>query len=138
MLDYLEDLLQLQRVIFTNVESHQYRATSKKGMCRLSALVTITAECHSLYQHSIEALRLLHSKLSSDDISGLSGRFQMITYGLQHFVENVRRQQLQLDDLKITLLWSLLPSDLRNSADLTEKLPEPSAPCITDLDDEFN
>lgn len=128
--DYLENLLHLQRVIFTNIEKHQISTTSKKGICRLSSLVIIIAECNLLYQHSITVLRLLHSHLSPDDISGLCDRFNMIFEELKTFYEHVRSMQLTLDYLEIPQM----PNTTPNLFAFVENSQEPSAPLISDMD----
>lgn len=125
MFDYLEDLLHLQRVIFANIARHQVSAASKKGMCRLASLATIIAECNLLYQHSITTLRLLHSQLSPDDISGLSNRFNVIFEELKWFYAHVRIQQLPNDYL-VTI--PQLPATLPNLYSLDNNPQEPSAP----------
>ncbi|XP_073840536.1 huntington interacting protein related 1-like isoform X2 [Musca autumnalis] len=91
MCDYLQDLLHLQRLIFINLKTDQIIPDSKKGLCRLTALVTILAECNLLYRHTVDVLRLLHSQLPPDDISGLTERFNNnIFVELQRFYEQVR------------------------------------------------
>lgn len=129
LFDYLEDLLYLQRVIFVNMQRDQISATSKKGMCRLASLATIIAECNLLYQHSITVLRLLHSQLSPNDISGLSDRFQAIFEELKFMHECVRQQPMSLHYLVIPELPTLQP----NLCTFDEHQQEPTAPSISDL-----
>ncbi|KAM7359074.1 huntington interacting protein related 1-like [Cochliomyia hominivorax] len=132
LFDYLEDLLNLQRVIFTNMEEYQISVTSKKGMCRLSGLATSLKECNLLYIHLVDILRLLFSQLSPDNISGLSERFNVIFIELKFFFEHVRSQSLQLDhDLLIPYLPTVMPNLLTS---IDENLPEPSAPSLYELE----
>ncbi|XP_065362533.1 huntingtin-interacting protein 1-like [Calliphora vicina] len=130
LFDYLEDLLHLQHVIFTNIEQRQISAASKQGMCRLASLVTIIAECNLLYQHSITVLRLLHLQLSPDDISGLRDRFNGIFVELKLFYEHVRCQQWPYDYF---LAIPELPMMQPNLYTFSENQQEPSAPMINDL-----
>lgn len=110
MCDYLEDLLQLQHLIFTNIKQDGISTQSKKGLCRLTALATIIDDCNLLYQHSVEALIQLHSQLPPDDISGLSERFtNVIHVELRRFFEKARDHHSSLNYVEIPELPLTVP-----------------------------
>lgn len=134
LFDYLEDLLQLQSVIFADIHQYKISVVSKKGICHLSALFTIIAECNILYDHSVTILQLLHTQLSPDDISGLTNRFNVIFKNLKEFYAYVRHQQLHLDYyLEIPYLPDTNPIFYTSNTEMLD-LPQPSAPSINDLE----
>ncbi|XP_058980449.1 huntington interacting protein related 1 isoform X2 [Musca domestica] len=138
MCDYLEDLLDLQHLIFIDLTTNQIFPDSKQGLCRLTAFTTIMTECNLMYQHLVDVLRLLHSQLSPDYISGLSVRFNNVIFiQLRRFYEQVRSLPLSSNYFDVPVLptespivtgvYYTTPAINRNSH-------EPSAPLITDLD----
>uniref|UniRef100_A0A1L8EBU2 ENTH domain-containing protein n=1 Tax=Haematobia irritans TaxID=7368 RepID=A0A1L8EBU2_HAEIR len=135
MCDYLENLLKLQRAIFTNLAVHNIIAESKKGQCRSMALVTIIEECDVLYHNTLEILQILHMQLSPEVTSDIRERFSKVLCDeLRNFFDYAR----SFESLSKSVEIPKIPMDLPNLFDAIPAVcysHEPSAPFIMDLED---
>ncbi|PAA49961.1 hypothetical protein BOX15_Mlig002007g4 [Macrostomum lignano] len=75
LLDYLDELLVLQNVVFASLDKSKANSMTLHGQCKLSPLIQCLQDSAGLYDALVKILFRLHSSLPTDTLTGHKERF---------------------------------------------------------------
>jgi len=84
-LDYLEELLNLEKSIFDSLDMSKANSMTSSGQCRLNSLIACIQDSVHLYDYSVKIIFLLHQHLPPDTLSGHTSRFLVLFSRLRKF-----------------------------------------------------
>lgn len=85
MLDYMEDVLQLQRLVFNSIDMSRASSMTSSGQCKLAPLIVCILDSSMLYDYLVKMLFKLYSSLPPDVLTGHRDRFNTLFKGLKQF-----------------------------------------------------
>jgi huntingtin interacting protein 1 len=74
-LDYMDEILALERGVFSSLDMSKATSMTAGGQCRLAPLIVCIQDSVHLYDYTVKLLFLLHQHLPPDTLSGHSSRF---------------------------------------------------------------
>jgi len=129
-LDYLEDLLNLQKGIFDSLDMSKSNSMTNSGQCRLAPLIICIQDSAHLYDYSVKIIFLLHQHLPPDTLSGHTSRFLMLFPQLRKFYSTCTSLQyfkhlVQVPGLPDQPPNFLVAAELRQHVTPVAVVPEP-------------
>ena len=74
-LDYMDEILALQKGVFSSLDMSKANSMTMGGQCRLAPLIVCIQDSVHLYDYTVKLLFLLHQHLPPDTLSGHAQRF---------------------------------------------------------------
>ena len=74
-LDYMDEILKLERGVFSSLDMSKSNSMTASGQCRLSPLIACIQDSVHLYDYTVKLLFLLHQHLPPDTLAGHTSRF---------------------------------------------------------------
>ncbi|XP_055383764.1 huntingtin-interacting protein 1 isoform X2 [Condylostylus longicornis] len=122
MFDYLDEIIALQRQIFTAIDTFRMSSMTPQGQCRLAPLVPLIQDSNPLYDYAVRLMFKLHSHLPNDILCGHRERFRIIFNQLKDFYDHVRRLQYFADLIQVPKLPENAPN-FSSSVDFGSYIP---------------
>ena len=69
-LDYMDEILALQKGVFSSLDMSKANSMTMGGQCRLAPLIVCIQDSVHLYDYTVKLLFLLHQHLPPDTLSG--------------------------------------------------------------------
>uniref|UniRef100_A0A915JRL9 ENTH domain-containing protein n=1 Tax=Romanomermis culicivorax TaxID=13658 RepID=A0A915JRL9_ROMCU len=85
MLDYVEDILALQRSVFNSLDMSRATSMTTSGQCKLAPLIICIQEASLLYDYLVKMMFKLYAALPPDILVGHQDRFNNLFKTLKQF-----------------------------------------------------
>lgn len=85
MLDYVEDILALQRTVFNSLDMSKATSMTTSGQCKLAPLIICIQEASLLYDYLVKMMFKLYAALPPDILTGHQDRFNNLFKALKQF-----------------------------------------------------
>ncbi|XP_066601575.1 huntingtin-interacting protein 1 isoform X2 [Prorops nasuta] len=93
MFDYMDDILNLQRVVFGSLDLSRSNSMTPCGQCRLAPLIPCILDASQLYDYCVKILFKLHGALPADTLTGHRDRFSKQFQELKSFYNTIKHMQ---------------------------------------------
>jgi huntingtin interacting protein 1 len=93
MFDYMDEILNLQTLIFGSLDMSRANSMTASGQCRLGPLIPCIQDSSHLYDYTVKIMFKLHSSLPPETLSGHRERFRRQFDLLKAFYEKSRDLQ---------------------------------------------
>jgi len=115
MFDYLDDILNLQSVIFGSFDMSRANSMTTAGQCRLAPLIPCIQDSSCLYDYCVKVLFKLHAVLPPTTLEGHRNRFLQIFKRLKQFYINSSHLQYFKNLIQVPTLPENPPNFLHQS-----------------------
>lgn len=115
MLDYMEEVLELQHLVFGSLDMSRSNSMTSSGQCRLAPLILCIQDSCQLYDYIVKSLFKLHSSLPPDTLAGHRDRFLSQYRRLKQFYFNSANLQYFKNLVQVPLLPDEPPNFLIQS-----------------------
>ncbi|KAG7189683.1 hypothetical protein KM043_017354 [Ampulex compressa] len=93
MFDYMDDILNLQRAVFSSLDLSRSNSMTPSGQCRLAPLIPCIQDASQLYDCCVKILFKLHGALTADTLAGHRDRFSKQFQELKTFYSTIKHMQ---------------------------------------------
>lgn len=115
MFDYLDDILNLQSIIFGSFDMSRANSMTTAGQCRLAPLIPCIQDSSCLYDYCVKVLFKLHAVLPPSTLEGHRNRFLQIFKRLKQFYINSSHLQYFKNLIQVPILPENPPNFLHQS-----------------------
>ncbi|KAK3085075.1 hypothetical protein FSP39_023884 [Pinctada imbricata] len=130
MLDYMDEILELQHLVFGSLDMSRSNSMTNSGQCRLAPLIMCILDSCQLYDYIVKSLFRLHSSLPPDTLSGHRDRFNSAYKRLKQFYLSSGNLQYFKNLVQVPVLPDeppnfLIASDFSKHVKPVAVVPEP-------------
>ncbi|KAK3598340.1 hypothetical protein CHS0354_026598 [Potamilus streckersoni] len=130
MLDYMDEILHLQEVVFGSLDKSRANSMTNSGQCRLAPLILCIQDSCQLYDYIVKSLFKLHSSLPQDTLTGHRDRFLSAYKRLKQFYYSSSNLQYFKNLVQVPALPEeppnfLIASDFSKHVKPVAVVPEP-------------
>lgn len=124
MLDQMDDLLNLQSIVFEAMGVVRWNSLTPQGQCLLAPLILVIVDASKFYDYLVKVIFRLHGQIPADALSGHRERFNAIFRKIKKFFEMAANLQYFKYLVTIPDLPDQAPNFLRASDLDTYQTPQ--------------